>query len=66
MPPSLTGERLTGIAFAMVTAREHPLASLRGTIPKSELTKHVQLVLTDRPMLSARIRRDVVQDVAIG
>ena len=52
MPPSLTGERLTGIAFAMVAAREHPLALLRGTIPKSELTKHVQLVLTDRSTLS--------------
>jgi len=52
MPPALTGERLTGIAFAMVAAREHPLASLRGTIPKSELTKHVQLVLTDRSTLS--------------
>ncbi len=52
MPSSLTGERLTGLAFVMVAAREHPLASLRGTIPKSELAKHVQLVLTDRSTLS--------------
>ena len=52
MPSSLTGERLTGIAFVMVAAREHPLASLHGTIPKSELAKHVQLVLTDRSTLS--------------
>ena len=52
MPSSLTGERLASIAFVMVAARDHPLASLRGTIPKSELAKHVQLVLTDRSTLS--------------
>ncbi|HWN77627.1 MAG TPA: LysR family transcriptional regulator [Bradyrhizobium sp.] len=52
MPPSLTGERLTAIAFVMVAARDHPLASIKGTIEKSELTKHVQLVLTDRSSLS--------------
>ena len=52
MPPSLSGERLTGIAFVVVAARDHPLASLKGTIEKSELTKHVQLVLTDRSSLS--------------
>jgi DNA-binding transcriptional LysR family regulator len=52
MPPSLSGERLTGIKFVMVAARDHPLASLKGTIEKSELSKHVQLVLTDRSSLS--------------
>jgi len=52
MPPSLTGERLTAIAFVMVAARDHPLASIKGTIEKSELIKHVQLVLTDRSSLS--------------
>jgi DNA-binding transcriptional LysR family regulator len=52
MPPSLTGERLTGIAFVVVAARDHPLASVKGSIAKSELTKHVQLVLTDRTSLS--------------
>ena len=52
MPPSLSGERLTGIKFVMVAAHDHPLASLKGTIEKSELTKHVQLVLTDRSSLS--------------
>jgi DNA-binding transcriptional LysR family regulator len=52
MPPSLTGERLVGVAFGMVAAHEHPLASFKGTIPKSELAKHVQLVLTDRSNLS--------------
>ncbi|MES0101867.1 LysR family transcriptional regulator [Mesorhizobium sp. M0019] len=53
MPPSLTGERLIGVAFMMVAARDHPLAEIKGTIPKSELAKHVQLVLTDRSELSA-------------
>jgi DNA-binding transcriptional LysR family regulator len=52
MPPSLSGERLTGIAFVVVAARDHPLASAKGTIAKSELAKHVQLVLTDRTSLS--------------
>src|SRR4030081_335951 len=52
MPPSLSGERLTGIAFVVVAARDHPLASVKSTIAKSELAKHVQLVLTDRTSLS--------------
>jgi DNA-binding transcriptional LysR family regulator len=52
MPPPLTGERLTGVAFVMVAARDHPLASFTSTIPKSELAKYVQLVLTDRSDLS--------------
>jgi DNA-binding transcriptional LysR family regulator len=53
MPASLTGERLTGVALLMVAAPDHPLALYNGTIPKSELAKHVQLVLTDRSDLSA-------------
>ena len=52
LPPSLTAERLTGVAMVMVAAGDHPLARLKGTIPKSELAKHVQLVLTDRSTLS--------------
>jgi DNA-binding transcriptional LysR family regulator len=36
----------------MVAAREHPLALLKGVVPKVELTKHVQLVLTDRSELT--------------
>src|SRR5476649_2424201 len=38
--------------MVMVAAGEHPLAKFQGTIPKSELAKHVQLVLTDRSNLS--------------
>jgi len=52
MPPSLIGERLIGLALVMVAACDHPLASLKGMIPKSELTRYVQLVLTDRSDLS--------------
>jgi DNA-binding transcriptional LysR family regulator len=53
MPASLTGERLISVAFVMVASHDHPLASFKGTIPKVELTKHVQLVLTDRSDLSS-------------
>src|SRR5471032_1730476 len=52
LPSGLTAERLTGVAMVMVAAGEHPLAKYEGTIPKSELAKHVQLVLTDRSSLS--------------
>ena len=52
LPAGLTAERLTGVVMVMVAAREHPLARHQGIIPKSELAKHVQLVLTDRSSLS--------------
>jgi DNA-binding transcriptional LysR family regulator len=48
VPDSVTAERLQGVVMIMVAAREHPLAAFKGVIPKSELSKHVQLVLTDR------------------
>lgn len=51
-PASFASEALPGVAFAMVAARDHPLARMRPPIPKSELAKHVQLVLTDRTELS--------------
>jgi DNA-binding transcriptional LysR family regulator len=52
-PDSMTLERLQGVAMIMVAAREHPLAMFQGVIPKTELAKHVQLVLTDRSELTA-------------
>ncbi len=52
-PDSMTLERLQGVPMAMVAAREHPLAMLTGVVPKVELVKHVQLVLTDRSELTA-------------
>src|ERR1700721_59508 len=53
MPPSMTAEKLSGVEFALVAAREHPLAAVEGIVTKVELAKHVQLVLTDRTELSA-------------
>ena len=53
VPDSMTLERLHGVEMIMVAAREHPLAALAGVIPKTELAKHVQLVLTDRSELTA-------------
>jgi DNA-binding transcriptional LysR family regulator len=53
LPPSVAAERLAGVAFVMVAAADHPLAAVEGPIPKAELAKHVQLVLTDRSKLSS-------------
>jgi DNA-binding transcriptional LysR family regulator len=52
VPDSMSQERLQGVAMVMVAARGHPLATLEGVIPKTELAKHVQLVLTDRSDLT--------------
>jgi DNA-binding transcriptional LysR family regulator len=51
-PDGVTLERLQGISMIMVAAREHPLAAHQGVIPRSELSKHIQLVLTDRSDLT--------------
>ena len=51
-PDSITLERLQGLHMILVAAREHPLAMFPGVIPKAELAKHVQLVLTDRSELT--------------
>jgi len=53
VPAGLASERLTGVAFMMVAAKDHPLAAFKGLIPKQELARHTQLVLTDRSELSA-------------
>jgi DNA-binding transcriptional LysR family regulator len=51
-PDSFTAERLAGVAMAIVASPEHPLGGRKGIIAKTELAKHVQLVLTDRSTLS--------------
>lgn len=51
-PASMSVEPLQAVDMIMVASREHPLASVEGVIPKSELQKHVQLVLTDRSELT--------------
>jgi DNA-binding transcriptional LysR family regulator len=53
IPDTLTYERLPGIAFFMVAAHDHPLASHKGKIPKAVLGKHTQIVLTDKSDLSS-------------
>lgn len=49
--PSLVSERLGEIRLVLVAAAGHPLAGFSGRIARSELAKHVQLVLTDRSEL---------------
>lgn len=51
--PSLVSERVDEIPMFFVAAPNHPLAHLRGRIPKRQLAKYVQLVLTDRSDLLA-------------
>ncbi|MES2265071.1 MAG: LysR family transcriptional regulator [Pseudomonadota bacterium] len=51
--PTLTSARLGEVALVMVASRSHPLAAFGGSIPKSELARHIQLVLTDRSSLMA-------------
>jgi DNA-binding transcriptional LysR family regulator len=51
-PASMSVEPLQAVGMVMVAARDHPLAHYHGVIPKSELAKHVQLVLTDRSALT--------------
>jgi DNA-binding transcriptional LysR family regulator len=51
--PELISERLVGVRMVMVAAPEHPLALQSGPLGQCELSKHVQLVLTDRTELSA-------------
>ena len=51
-PPSMSKEPLAEVRFVMVAAHDHPLAKFTGPIPRAELAKHVQLVLTDRSEFS--------------
>jgi DNA-binding transcriptional LysR family regulator len=53
IPNTLTSERFSEISFLMVAARDHPLTLHKGKIPKEALSKHNQIVLTDRSDLSA-------------
>jgi DNA-binding transcriptional LysR family regulator len=52
LPEGLLAERITSVEFVMVAAARHPLAEHQGLIPREELARHVQLVLTDRSDLS--------------
>jgi DNA-binding transcriptional LysR family regulator len=51
-PPQLTREGLRGVKLGMVVSPRHELAAFAGPIPTAALSRHVQLVLTDRSDLS--------------
>jgi DNA-binding transcriptional LysR family regulator len=46
--PTLVGERLGEVPLVAVASPSHPLAQLTHRIPRHEMAKHLQLVLTDR------------------
>ncbi|QND72890.1 LysR family transcriptional regulator [Tardiphaga robiniae] len=52
MPPGILTEPLGAVDFEIVAAADHPLAAFNAPIPRSELSNHIQLVLTDRTELS--------------
>jgi DNA-binding transcriptional LysR family regulator len=48
----LQSEPLADVAFVTVVSPSHPLAARRGVVPASALAKQVQLVLSDRTVLT--------------
>jgi DNA-binding transcriptional LysR family regulator len=46
--PSLVSERLGEVPLVAVASSSHPLTRLTHRIPRHEMAKHLQLVLTDR------------------
>jgi DNA-binding transcriptional LysR family regulator len=52
VPAECASEYLTDVAAVTVVAPQHPLAAHQGTVLRSEVVKHVQLVLTDRSALT--------------
>ena len=52
MPDELQSEPLPSIPFVTVVSPSHPLAKNRGVVSVSAIAKHVQLVLSDRTVLS--------------
>lgn len=52
IPPLFTEESLLKVPLIHVTSPRHPLAAFGRAIPRAELAKHIQLVLTDRSTMS--------------
>ena len=52
VPEELGSEPLLSIPLVTVVGPSHPLARNRGAVPVSAIAKHVQLVLSDRTVLS--------------
>src|SRR5258706_2986466 len=60
IPEGMHSEALFKGPFATVVAPQHPLAKILRIVPKSELSEHVQLVLSDRTPLSDGLSFGVV------
>lgn len=60
VPSALSSEHLAPVALIMVASRHHPLAAFEGPIPKAELAKHVQLVVTDRSAITTGVEFAVI------
>jgi DNA-binding transcriptional LysR family regulator len=52
VPETFDSEPLCEVPFITVVSPRHPMAKMRGVIPKSTLAEHLQLILTDRSTLS--------------
>jgi len=53
VPQGCASDYLVAIPSAVVAAPDHPLAQIHGTISRAQMSKHVQLVLSDRSTLTA-------------
>jgi DNA-binding transcriptional LysR family regulator len=51
-PPRFSAEPLLNVPLVHVVSPRHPLARWTRRVPRSELAKHIQLVLTDRSTLT--------------
>lgn len=51
--PSLASEKVGEVPLVAVAAPDHPLARFPSRIPRHEVARHIQLVLTDRSDLTA-------------
>jgi DNA-binding transcriptional LysR family regulator len=52
VPDELQSEPLLNVPFVTVVSPSHPLAGTRGVVSASVIARHIQLVLTDRTVLS--------------
>jgi DNA-binding transcriptional LysR family regulator len=52
VPNELQSETLLNLPFVTVVSPSHPLAKRRGVVPASMMSKQIQLVLTDRSVLT--------------
>jgi DNA-binding transcriptional LysR family regulator len=52
VPEQVTSTPLLSVPFVTVVSPEHAFARYRGVIPKAVVARHIQLVLTDRTVLS--------------